>query len=59
MKKYFEEIHEEACENKQNYYIDPESKLKVLTKYFLTRRGWCCGSGCRHCPYWEGKESSR
>ncbi|MBS2033521.1 hypothetical protein JST97_00925 [bacterium] len=25
--------------------------LFVLTERFLWRRGYCCGSGCRHCPY--------
>ena len=23
----------------------------VLTATFHLRRGFCCGSGCRHCPY--------
>lgn len=23
----------------------------VFTAAFLLRRGWCCGNGCRHCPY--------
>ncbi len=23
----------------------------VFTEAFHTRRGACCGSGCRHCPY--------
>jgi hypothetical protein len=23
----------------------------VFTAKFLLRRGYCCGSGCRHCPY--------
>jgi len=25
----------------------------VFTEYFLLHRGYCCGSGCRHCPYDE------
>lgn len=28
-----------------------ESGLMVLTAHFLRRRGYCCGNGCRHCPY--------
>jgi hypothetical protein len=32
-------------------YTDPESGLFVLTAAFLADRGWCCGRGCRHCPY--------
>jgi hypothetical protein len=23
----------------------------VFTEYFLRQRGYCCRSGCRHCPY--------
>ena len=34
-----------------NYYIDQETGRVVLTSYFLKKRGMCCGSGCRHCPY--------
>lgn len=28
-----------------------ESGLLVFTERFHQRRGVCCGSGCRHCPY--------
>lgn len=24
----------------------------VFTAEYLRRRGACCASGCRHCPYW-------
>lgn len=23
----------------------------VLTERYHLRRGYCCGNGCRHCPY--------
>jgi hypothetical protein len=23
----------------------------VFTEHFLRKRGYCCQSGCRHCPY--------
>jgi hypothetical protein len=32
-------------------YVDPRSGFTVLTAAYLARRGHCCGSGCRHCPY--------
>ena len=35
-----------------DFYFD--NGLMVLTEHFLRRRGYCCGNGCRHCPY-EGK----
>jgi hypothetical protein len=28
-----------------------EDGLMVLTRRYLLDRGFCCGSGCRHCPY--------
>lgn len=36
-----------------DYYL--ENGCCVFTAAFLARRGWCCGNGCRHCPY-EGDE---
>jgi hypothetical protein len=32
-----------------DYYI--ENGRWVFTADFLRRRGTCCDSGCRHCPY--------
>lgn len=29
----------------------------VFTARFLARRGYCCGNGCRHCPYEFKKEA--
>ncbi len=37
-----------------DYYME-DGKM-VLTAHFLLRRGHCCNSGCRHCPY---KEATR
>lgn len=28
-----------------------EKGLVVLTKKYLLKRGFCCDTGCRHCPY--------
>ena len=28
-----------------------ENGLIVFTEEYHKRRGYCCGSGCRHCPY--------
>jgi hypothetical protein len=32
-------------------YVDPHTGLHVLTAGYLAERGFCCGNGCRHCPY--------
>lgn len=38
-----------------DYY--EEDGLLVLTDQYLLRRGSCCGSRCRHCPY-DGEKKS-
>ena len=32
-----------------DYYV--ENGLFVFTAQYLRGRGYCCTSGCRHCPY--------
>jgi hypothetical protein len=38
-----------ALQDGVDYYI--ENGLFVFTGEFLLKRGYCCESGCRHCPY--------
>lgn len=38
-----------------DYYMNVEG-LMVFTEQYHLRRGYCCGNGCRHCPY-SRKES--
>ncbi len=33
----------------EDYYF--ENGFLVMTATYLLKRGYCCGSGCRHCPY--------
>ncbi len=33
----------------EDYYI--ENGKFVFTAEFHRKRGYCCGSACRHCPY--------
>lgn len=33
-----------------DYYINPDGDL-VFTKKYHLNRGYCCQSGCIHCPY--------
>lgn len=39
-----------------DYYFD--KGLMVLTEHFLKKRGYCCGNGCRHCPYPKAQKSN-
>jgi hypothetical protein len=45
------EAHAQAVAAGEAMYVDPVTGLSVLTAKFLADRGWCCGRGCRHCPY--------
>jgi hypothetical protein len=33
----------------EDYHL--ENDLMVFTASFLLKRGYCCGNGCRRCPY--------
>jgi len=35
------------------------TKYRVLTEHFLSKRGFCCGNGCRHCPYSVNKKNNK
>ncbi len=36
-------------QNEPDYYW--ENGFIVFTASYLKQRGWCCGNGCRHCPF--------
>ncbi|MDP2059665.1 MAG: DUF5522 domain-containing protein [Flavobacteriaceae bacterium] len=36
-------------ENEDFYWS--EEGFKVFTETYHRKRGYCCQSGCRHCPY--------
>ncbi len=33
-----------------DYYFNDDG-LMVFTEHYLTKRGYCCESGCKNCPY--------
>ena len=33
-----------------DFYYTPEG-YRCFTEQYLLKRGYCCESGCRHCPY--------
>ena len=35
---------------KEDFYYN-EQGLMVLTEKYHLEKGYCCGNGCRHCPY--------
>ncbi len=47
----------------RDYTID-ENGLYVFTREYLLRRGYCCLSGCRNCPWdhkpeYDGRQNSQ
>jgi ATP-binding cassette subfamily B (MDR/TAP) protein 1 len=47
----FDAIHKAACDQGAMSYKDPDTGYQVFTELAHKKRGKCCGSGCRHCPY--------
>lgn len=43
--------HEAALNARREWYTDPATGYQVWTADYLWRRGTCCDTGCRHCPY--------
>jgi Family of unknown function (DUF5522) len=41
----------------EDYYL--ENGNWVFTAKYLLRRGYCCRSGCRHCPYGYVREDEQ
>jgi hypothetical protein len=44
---------DKLIEGEDFYYEGP---YMVFTEKFLRARGYCCESGCRHCPYGYRKD---
>jgi len=43
-------------EEGKDYYLDKGTI--VLTESYLIRRGKCCGSNCKHCPFWPTEKGN-
>ena len=41
-----------------DFYLSPEGYI-VFTSKFLLKRGYCCKSGCKHCPYGFNKHTNQ
>ncbi len=51
LSKDIEELHAAACAAQRDTYADPATGYTVFTAHSHTKRGTCCGSACRHCPF--------
>jgi len=44
-------LHDQTIRKGLRTYVDPYSNYNVFTEVSHLKRGSCCGSHCRHCPY--------
>ncbi len=42
----------------EDFYTNPEGFI-VFTEAYHLKRGYCCKSGCKHCPYGYDKATGR
>ena len=42
----------------EDFYTSPEGYIVFTEKYHL-KRGYCCKSGCKHCPYGYNKKTGK
>lgn len=40
----------------EDYYISEEGYI-IFTEAYHLKRGYCCKSGCKHCPYGYNKKT--
>lgn len=33
-----------------DYTMNPQG-FRIMTEYYLVKRGYCCSNGCLNCPY--------
>ena len=61
--RYLQPIHEpekmQPLKEGEDYYLNEQGLMVFTAKYHL-KRGYCCQSGCRHCPYgFKKKQASQ
>lgn len=44
-------------QEQKDYYYN-EQGFVVFTEQYLLNRGFCCGNGCKHCPYKKETDST-
>lgn len=42
----------------EDYYLSPEGFI-IFTENYHLKRGYCCKSGCKHCPYGFNKKTGK
>ncbi len=44
--------------SKEDYYLSSEGYI-IFTEAYHLKRGYCCKSGCKHCPYGYDKKTGQ
>ena len=52
-----EDLNPKNLKEGEDYYLTPEGYRCFTEKHHL-KRGYCCKSGCRHCPYGFDKKTN-
>ncbi len=51
-------MFEKSSTSEEDYYTNEEG-YRVFTEKYHLKRGYCCKSGCKHCPYGYDKKTDR
>ena len=51
-------LFDQPKQDPEDFYKSPEGYIIFTEKYHL-KRGYCCKSGCKHCPYGYDKKTGR
>jgi hypothetical protein len=43
-------MNQSDCKQEEHFYLNEDGCMVFTEKHHLAR-GYCCGLGCRHCPY--------
>jgi hypothetical protein len=51
-------MFQKNIKEKEDFYFN-EQGYKVFTESYHLKRGYCCKSGCKHCPFGYDKKTDR
>ena len=49
-------MYQKIIKEHEDFYYN-EQGYKVFTEAYHLKRGYCCKSGCKHCPYGYDKKT--
>jgi len=53
---FAESMFEKPITSEEDYYTNEEG-YRVFTEKYHLKRGYCCKSGCKHCPFGYDKKT--